>query len=235
MLLIVSAALPGAHTVPCPPGEPVKAFFVGSIDLGNGPEDCKATMEACYFGGAIASGPEADGHYMINWEDGDPNNRRVHSSMVKQLSSGQACNGPAAAKGPAKAPPQSQTPPAGADDDDENWVPPEIPCTLLPRLHWEGSDPKWNKEAVEALRGEFKPDELIDGFDWHVILRFNDVNRCEAAYQKISGVLAQCGDDQEKCFAHKYVKAIEYVGDDPETRRKTGRHVFTPEAGRQEL
>lgn len=189
-------------------------------------------MEACHFTGTVASGPEADSHYMINWDDGDPNNRKVLSTYVWQASSGQVCDGPKATKGPAKTPPQ-QKPPA-AEDDDENWVPPEIPCTLLPRLHWEGSDPKWNKEAVESLRSEFKPDELIDGFDWHVILRFNDVNRCEGAYKKVSGVLATC-DDQEKCFAHKYIKAIEYVGDDPDTRRKTGRHVFKPEEHRQEL
>jgi hypothetical protein len=108
----------------------------------------------------------------------------------------------------------------------------------LPRLHWEGSDPAWNKEAVDSLKAQFKPDEVIDGFDWHVILRFNDVNKCEKAYNAIDKVLKQCTEqDQEKCHTHKHVKAIEYVGDDPATRRKTGRHIHVPNPNdkRQEL
>merc|ERR1712048_400767 len=113
-------------------------------------------------------------------------------------------------------------------------VPPEIPCTILPRLHWEGSDPDWNRQATQALKDEYKPDELIDGFDWHVILRFNDADKCEAAYNSLDKALKQCTEmDPEKCRTHKYVKAIEYVGDDPETRRKTGRGYHNPKQNNQ--
>merc|ERR1719316_758622 len=49
-------------------------------------------MEACFFHGLIASGPEPDKHYVVDWVDGDTSNRRVHSSMVKQLSTGQICD-----------------------------------------------------------------------------------------------------------------------------------------------
>lgn len=214
MPCFILAALPAVNAVSCPIGTPVRAFYAGSVNLGNGDEPCTPGMEACMFVGAVASGPDADGHYMINWEDGDPNNRRVHASRVTQQSSGETCSLPAA-----NAPMD--------EDEDEKWVPPEIPCTLLPRLHWEGSDPKWNKEAIDSLKAEFRPDEVIDGFDWHVIMRFHDVNRCEKAFNTINNVLAKC-EDKEKCYNHPYVKAIEYVGDDPETRRKTGRPVFNP-------
>eukprot|EP00928_Gymnodinium_smaydae_P050421 TRINITY_DN33989_c0_g1_i1.p1 TRINITY_DN33989_c0_g1~~TRINITY_DN33989_c0_g1_i1.p1 ORF type:complete len:323 (+),score=68.46 TRINITY_DN33989_c0_g1_i1:50-970(+) len=114
----------------------------------------------------------------------------------------------------------------GAGGEESDWVPPEIPCTILPRLHWEGSDPDWNKKAVEHLRTQFAPDELIDGFDWHVILRFNDADRCERVYAELEGILNKCTESNvDLCRTHDYVKAIEYVGDTPETRRKTGRRV----------
>lgn len=219
------ALLPRAlYSVPCPPNEPVIAFFAGQVDLGAaGVEPCKPDMEQCHFPGRISTGPDAEGNYMIDWDDGDLSNRKVHHMKVKQSSSGEACAGP------------SPAPPA---EDDDNWVPPEIPCTILPRLHWEGSDPEWNKEAVAALKNEYKPDEVIDGFDWHVILRFNDADRCEATYKSLDTTLSKCKEtDPEKCRTHKYVKAIEYVGDDPETRRKTGRRIHhnTNEHDRTEL
>merc|ERR1711974_3056 len=117
------------------------------------------------------------------------------------------------------------------EEEDDNWVPPEIACTLLPRLHWEGSDPEWNKEAIEFLNKTYAPDETIDGFDWHVIMRFNDVDRCENAFNDLSKVLKQCKEaDPEQCRTHKYVKGIEYVGDEPSVRRKTGRQYHMPEA-----
>uniref|UniRef100_A0A7R9ZZV4 Uncharacterized protein n=1 Tax=Pyrodinium bahamense TaxID=73915 RepID=A0A7R9ZZV4_9DINO len=199
-----------AEGAPCVPGEPVAAFFAGQVDLGGGSgiTTCTPEMEQCYFPGRIHSGPDAEGIFDINWDDGDTTNRRVHHSHTRRGDTAQPCDGPV--------PPPSE--------EDEDWVPPEIPCTILPRLHWEGSDPEWNKEAIESLRNEYQPDEVIDGFDWHVILRFNDVNRCEAAYSSLDSALQKCTEpDPEKCRTHKYVKAVEYVGDDPDTRRRTGR------------
>jgi len=205
----------------CPPGQQVTAFFAGSVDLGAGVEACSPEMEACYFPGRVATGPDAASMYHIDWDDGDTTNRQVHSGQVKQSPSGETCDGPAVAA-------------AAEEEGDENWVPPEIPCTILPRLHWEGSDPEWNKEAILSLKKELEPDEVIDGFDWHVILRFNDVDKCEAAFNALNVVLSQCSEsDPEKCHTHKYVKAIEYVGDDPNTRRKTGRHRYDPNAQKQ--
>merc|ERR1711972_816667 len=124
---------------------------------------------------------------------------------VKQSATGEACDGPDAV----------------AAEEDEDFVPPEIACTILPRLHWEGSDPEWNREAIEYLKRTHQPDETIDGFDWHVILRFNDADRCEKVYKSIEATLSECKEkDLEQCRPHKYIRAIEYVGDDPETRRK---------------
>jgi len=228
----------------CPPGEPVHAFFAGEIDLGKGPEPCKPEMEDCHYSAKISSGPDASGTITVDWDDADPNVRQVAFSQVKSVSTGETCDGPKpkAGKVPPKAakkqeaPQQQKAPPQappGAHDD--NWVPPEIPCTILPRLHWEGSDPAWNKEAIASLRSEFNPDEVIDGFDWHVILRFNDADKCEAAFNALAKVLGQCKDtDQEKCHTHKYVKAVEYVGDEPEARRSSGRHHHDPKAHRKE-
>jgi len=213
LVLQVTALLltPGGGIL-CTPGEPVSAFFAGQVDLGNGEiTTCKPEMEYCFFPGKIYSGPDAEGTYVINWDDGDTAVQRVNHELVKQIGSGAVCDG--------------AEPPPGEEEQEEGWVPPEIPCTVLPRLHWEGSDPPWNKEAIEALKTSFEPDEVIDGFDWHVILRFNNVDRCEAAFKSLKRVLDECKEpDPEKCRTHPYVKAVEYVGDDPDTRRRTGRH-----------
>mmetsp|Transcript_69040 Transcript_69040/g.108978 ORF Transcript_69040/g.108978 Transcript_69040/m.108978 type:complete len:182 (+) Transcript_69040:3-548(+) len=180
---------------------------------------------------------------IIEWDDGDDTNNKVSYDKVRRTATGKTCDGPPKAGG--KVPRQSSPPkedkkaPAASPESDK-WVPPEIPCTILPRLHWEGSDPKWNKRAIEYLRKEYEPDEVIDGFDWHVILRFNDVNRCEETYNLLDSKLKECKEsDIEKCHTHEFVKAIEYVGDDPEQRRRTGRHIHDPskhpQAVRQEL
>jgi len=228
----------------CPPGEAVTAFFAGEIDLGKGAEPCKPSMDDCYYGGKVNQGPDASGTMTIDWDDADENNRKVVHSQVRHAKTGEACDPPPppkkAGKVPkaAQAPPKAATPPPKADAAaDDNWVPPEIPCTILPRLHWEGSDPAWNKQAIENLKKDFNPDEVIDGFDWHVILRFNDVNRCESTFNSLAAVLKQCKEaDQEKCHTHQYVKAIEYVGDEPEVRRQSGRHIHDPKAHqKQEL
>jgi len=230
----------------CPPGQAVTAFFAGEIDLGQGPVPCQPDMNDCYYGGKISSGPDSSGTITIDWEDGDPNVRSVPYTQVRHGTTGETCDGPPPPKKVGKVPPKAKaaqqeppkaTPPPKApfNPDSDNWVPPEIACTILPRLHWEGSDPAWNKEAIESLKKEFKPDEVIDGFDWHVILRFNDVNKCEASFDAIAKVLQQCKEtDQEKCHTHKYIKALEYVGDAPDVRRQSGRHVHDPKANKKD-
>eukprot|EP00747_Dinoflagellata_sp_TGD_P185782 gnl/TRDRNA2_/TRDRNA2_42505_c0_seq1.p1 gnl/TRDRNA2_/TRDRNA2_42505_c0~~gnl/TRDRNA2_/TRDRNA2_42505_c0_seq1.p1 ORF type:complete len:236 (-),score=31.98 gnl/TRDRNA2_/TRDRNA2_42505_c0_seq1:179-886(-) len=222
LLCVIGVLFPSAFAAVCPAGVAVTAFFAGEVDLGSGNVPCTPSMEQCYFPGKVHSGPDSDGIYMINWDDEDPNNRMVHATNVKRTS-GQACDGPAPAA-------------AAVAEDEDNWVPPEIPCTVMPRLHWEASDPKFNKEAVESLKRGYKPDEVLDGFDWHVVLRFNDVDRCENTYNSLQRELAKCKEqDREKCRTHPYVKEIEYVGDDPATRRKTGRAVHSSKKTRQEL
>mmetsp|Transcript_60677 Transcript_60677/g.112570 ORF Transcript_60677/g.112570 Transcript_60677/m.112570 type:complete len:145 (-) Transcript_60677:7-441(-) len=103
--------------------------------------------------------------------------------------------------------------------EDDAWTPPSLPCTTLIRLHWEGGELQWNKQAIGALKAECMPDEVIDGFDWHVIFRYKNVDHCERAYKTISNVLSKCAD-KEHCYTHPYVKDIEYIGDTPEQRRK---------------
>merc|ERR1719359_1222215 len=123
-------------------------------------------------------------------------------TQVRRTLDGQTCDGP----------PKPESPKAATNVQEDAWIPPEIPCTILPRLHWEGSDPVWNKEAIQSLKDAYKPDEVIDGFDWHVILRFHDVNRCENVFMSLERDLKKCKEaDPEKCRTHKYVKAIEYV------------------------
>lgn len=228
----------------CPPGQVVTAFFAGEIDLGNGAEACKPHMNDCYYGGKVNAGPEQNGMMTIDWDDEDPGNRQVVHTQVRHGDTGEACDPAPAPKKVGKVPKKAQEAPKAApahappaNPSDDNWVPPEIPCTILPRLHWEGSDPTWNKEAIASLKADFNPDEVIDGFDWHVILRFNDANKCEKAFDSLAKVLNECKEqDQEKCHTHKYVKAVEYVGDEPDVRRKSGRGVHDPKAhGKQEL
>eukprot|EP00929_Paragymnodinium_shiwhaense_P119675 TRINITY_DN91560_c0_g1_i1.p1 TRINITY_DN91560_c0_g1~~TRINITY_DN91560_c0_g1_i1.p1 ORF type:complete len:312 (-),score=70.15 TRINITY_DN91560_c0_g1_i1:129-1064(-) len=199
-------------------------------------EDCTPEMYECYRDAVVSSGPDSSGRYTVDWEDGDDRDRLVPAAQVKRASDEETCDTTAEAtkktSGASTAQTKKDSKPKAAPkeapvpnfDDDEEWTPPEIPCTIMPRLHWEGSDPAWNKDAVEALRKKYDPDELIDGFDWHVILRFNDADRCEKTYKSLEAVLNKCKEpDPENCRTHKYVKAIEYVGDDPDTRRKTGR------------
>eukprot|EP00930_Biecheleria_cincta_P053239 TRINITY_DN38640_c0_g1_i1.p1 TRINITY_DN38640_c0_g1~~TRINITY_DN38640_c0_g1_i1.p1 ORF type:complete len:256 (-),score=35.21 TRINITY_DN38640_c0_g1_i1:33-770(-) len=220
---VLLSALPmWSRSVPCAPQEPVTAFFGGQVELAGEVQDCTPAIPECFFSGKVNRGPDESGRYLIDWDDGDDRNRLVDHSKVRLLSSGEACDGLEVHEG------------AG------DWIPPEIPCTILPRLHWEASEPEWNQKAVKSLKQEFQPDEVIDGFDWHVILRFHDVNRCEEVYNALDSQLKKCKEpDPEACRSHEYVKAIEYVGDDPSTRRKTGRHRFVPNqesgAGRSEL
>lgn len=212
VLAIVVWSRRASGVAECSVGERVTAFYAGQVDRGSGVEVCAPTMAECYFSGGVAAEADRDGLLTIDWDDGDVGHRHVHHTHVRQSSSGDWCSGLAVPE----------------LDEDDHWVPPEIPCTILSRLHWEGSREDWNKEAVSALKSELQPDEVIDGFDWHVILRFHDADSCERAFTAINDVLRQCTEpDPESCRTHKYVKAIEYVGDEPETRRRTGRGIHT--------
>merc|ERR1719162_1812990 len=115
-------------------------------------------MGECWFPAGVESGPNAEGVYTLIWEDGDPDHRQVHASRARRTSTSEECGEPA---------------PYELPEGDGGWTPPEIACTILGRMHWEGSDAAWNKDAVDKLKEEFLPDEVIDGFDWHVIFRFN--------------------------------------------------------------
>mmetsp|Transcript_57612 Transcript_57612/g.106493 ORF Transcript_57612/g.106493 Transcript_57612/m.106493 type:complete len:242 (-) Transcript_57612:62-787(-) len=215
LLLLPQSAI--GRGPPCEPGEAVLAFFAGQVEVSGELKLCEPSMEFCYFGARIASGPDVrTGNYWVKWDDGDTNNRQVHYSQVKQASSGLACASYDDVL-------QDSDESVDAAIAEESF---EIPCTILPRLHWEGQDPEWNKEAIEAITKDLHPDEVIDGFDWHVILRFFDADRCEQVYEALHAVLSKCMDpDWENCRTHKYIKWIEYVGDDPETRRKSGRAI----------
>jgi hypothetical protein len=249
---------PARVPAPTPPskGEAASAYGVGSAYYyyssgGSGLVDCSPENDACYFDARVAKAVDDEGFYLVDWDDGDARSRRM--TEVRRASTGTPCGGKAASASQAASvttatvttrptttttttqAPRKEAPKQGEDD---GWTPPEIPCTILPRLHWEGSDGTWNKNAIEALRNAYKPDEVIDGFDWHVILRFNDADRCEQAYDDLKATLDKCAEsDSEKCRTHDYVKAIEYVGDDPETRRKTGRKIHKDGSprGRTEL
>eukprot|EP00403_Amphidinium_massartii_P040512 CAMPEP_0178452024 /NCGR_PEP_ID=MMETSP0689_2-20121128/44010_1 /TAXON_ID=160604 /ORGANISM="Amphidinium massartii, Strain CS-259" /LENGTH=244 /DNA_ID=CAMNT_0020077675 /DNA_START=13 /DNA_END=747 /DNA_ORIENTATION=- len=217
-LLVATAAPTSTNaTTICQQGEAVSAFFAGQVEVDGVAQQCTPSMNACYFAARIASGPDVrTGNYWVNWDDGDTNNRQVHFTQVwRGGTPGYACGG--------------VEDDAGAVDASIADNAMEIPCTILPRLHWEGQDPEWNKEAIESITKEYQPDEVIDGFDWHVILRFNDANRCEQVYTSIETVLKKCMDPEpENCRTHKFIKSLEYVGDDPATRRKTGRTVYKP-------
>lgn len=91
-LLVLTASISHAEAVLCPPGESVSAFFPGNIKVDADVKPCVASMQECFFTGSIASGPDTDSHYIVNWADGDTNHRRLHSSLVKQQSTGQLCD-----------------------------------------------------------------------------------------------------------------------------------------------
>lgn len=188
----------------CSEGEAVQAFFAGELDRGLGSEPCTPASPECYFPASIASAPDTEGVYMVDWDDGGTHNRKVHASHVFRDSTGEACG---------------ELEASHRSDFDDDWVAPKIPCTILARLHWEASDPEWNRLAVSSLRADFAPDEVIDGFDWHAILRFDSVDRCEAAFVTMDNLLKSC-KNPERCYTHPYVNAIEYVGPSPEMRRK---------------
>eukprot|EP00403_Amphidinium_massartii_P009902 CAMPEP_0178429318 /NCGR_PEP_ID=MMETSP0689_2-20121128/30738_1 /TAXON_ID=160604 /ORGANISM="Amphidinium massartii, Strain CS-259" /LENGTH=237 /DNA_ID=CAMNT_0020051131 /DNA_START=1 /DNA_END=710 /DNA_ORIENTATION=- len=207
LLRILSGLSPAAAggTKPiCAIGEEVSAFYNGRINLGRGDEPCQSTMERCWLDATVSAGPNGIGIYTVDWADGRSEYKNVHSFFVRRKTTEEPCG---------------ESPEDAVEDDpeDDGWIAPDLACTTLIRLHWEGSEPQWNKQAINALKAECLPDEVIDGFDWHVIFRFHDVNQCERVYKTISNVLEKCLD-REHCYTHPYVKDIEYVGDTPAAR-----------------
>eukprot|EP00927_Polykrikos_kofoidii_P063303 TRINITY_DN58111_c0_g1_i1.p1 TRINITY_DN58111_c0_g1~~TRINITY_DN58111_c0_g1_i1.p1 ORF type:complete len:301 (-),score=24.32 TRINITY_DN58111_c0_g1_i1:129-1031(-) len=203
---VVVAATSRGHRVgisppECASGELVDAYFGGEVDLGSGAEPCNPTVSECWYPAEIEVGPDDDGIYEVAWSDRSEEFRAVHGSLTRRSLDGTAC-GFASEKAPYPQPLQ------------------EVPCTIVPQFHWEGSTPSWNREAISALRAELVPDEFVEGFDWHVIFRFHDLDHCERAYETLAFVLQGC-ECPERCYRHPYVKSVEYVGGDPASRRKS--------------
>jgi len=203
LLMVVRCKMSG-----CIMGEMVWAVFQGIADLGRGGyEQCHAAHDGCWFPARVAS---FDGDfYIVQWDDGDQSHRRVPAGLVRRRFTEELCSVPVV---------------YDYNDPEDPWQPSEIPCTILLRLHWNASKVKWRKRAISKLRKEHLPDEVIGGFEWHVIFRFHVVNQCERVFKTIHKVLKTCADPEE-CYAHEYVKGIEYVGDDPNTRKVSGRHL----------
>ncbi|CAE8609585.1 unnamed protein product [Polarella glacialis] len=215
LLWVLTLAFPLASTgLLCLPGESVSAFFAGEVQIqvaGLGQDqECQPEVEECFFGGQVYSGPDAEGHYTINWDDGDSQHRRVHHSHVRHAALDEACDGP-----------------TGPIQDHDTYVPSRIPCTILVKLQGGDSDRDWMQEAVAMFKTDYQPDEVVDGFEWYIILRFYDANRCEASFRSLAAAIRKCEDmDLEACVTSKYLRTIEYIGDDPATRRETGRTEF---------
>jgi len=189
----------------CAIGEHVEAYFAGEVELGAGIEPCNPTMAECWFPAEISEGPDSNGVYLVDWDDAHEHFRLVHATQTKRTLDGEACGQSSALQKHA--------------DDDALLSTPDIPCTIVLRLHWEASEPTWNRQAVANLKEEFLPDEIIDDFEWHVIFRYLDVDHCEQTHNTLWNLLKDCAD-KERCYAHPYVKGIHYIGDSPETRRK---------------
>eukprot|EP00931_Biecheleriopsis_adriatica_P016953 TRINITY_DN12330_c0_g1_i2.p1 TRINITY_DN12330_c0_g1~~TRINITY_DN12330_c0_g1_i2.p1 ORF type:complete len:194 (-),score=38.59 TRINITY_DN12330_c0_g1_i2:58-639(-) len=98
-----------------------------------------------------------------------------------------------------------------------------LPCTLLLHLHWEASDEAWRTTASQRLEEELMPDEVIGDFDWHLIFRYRDVGVCEQAHATLQSLLRTC-PDEDRCYVHPYVKAVELIGHEPREGHKLGDH-----------
>eukprot|EP00913_Durusdinium_trenchii_P026781 g25122.t1 len=186
---------------PCPERHAVIAFFAGEVEKAETKVPCSPALAECYFAGTVHSGPDGGGHYFIDWEDGNENFRRVHHSQVWLLENGQVCD-------------EQQ------DQQQDEWVPisPTVrrKCTLLLRLHWEAWDPTWSAEGIQAVARDLQAEEVIDGFDWHVIMRFKTRMMCRSAFQRMEKLLNTCNEtDLELCRVHPYVKAVELLREMP--------------------
>jgi len=192
----------------CAIGEEVLAYFAGEIEIGGGREACLPTRPGCWFPATVDEGPDPYGVYLVSWADGEDSHRAVHASGLKRTLSGELCgSGEEAVRASKK----------------KEWKPPQLDCTLLLQLHWEASEAEWREAAMNTLRVELAPDEVVAGFDWHVIFRYQDPDRCELAYETVASVLRRCTKkegDAERCYAHPLVRAVEYVGEEPALRRR---------------
>jgi len=181
-----------------------------SLDLGVGIEPCLPTKPECWFPATITDGPDRYGIYSLSWHDGVEGFNAVHVSSLRRSLTEEACGE------------------QRLDEAQSQWVAPEIPCTLLMQLHWEASEDTWREHAVTTLRDELQPDTVIADFDWHVIFRFDSVDRCGQAYDAIKTLLDMC-EDAERCYTHPYIRTVQHVGREPQMR------LNVDETGRAEL
>ncbi|CAE7710959.1 unnamed protein product [Symbiodinium microadriaticum] len=159
-IVICVTSAPPDPAEPCPGGEQVWAYFAGEVDFGDGvAEPCNPSIKECWFDAEVQYGPDEHGVYHVVWADGTPSFREVHGSQLLRLDSDKACGTAAALQA----------------SQDRGPIAP----TLLLRLHWEASDDAWHADAVAKLREDFGPEEVIDDFDWHVIMRFKHTAACE--------------------------------------------------------
>eukprot|EP00439_Symbiodinium_sp_Y106_P042891 s283_g5.t1 len=183
---------PADPAEPCQDGEQVWAYFAGEVDFGDGvAEPCNPSMKECWFDAEVQHGPDDHGVYHVVWADATPSFQEVHGSQLLRLDSNKACGVARAA--------------ASETSQDRGPVAP----TLLLRLHWEASDVAWRADAVAKLREDFGPEEVIDDFDWHVIMRFKHAAACEEVRDLLQNLVNLC-DDPESCFRHPYVQAVDY-------------------------
>ena len=145
----------------CGPGDAVRAYFAGDLDLGEGPEQCDPSMPDCWFPGVISQGPLATGSYLVAWPDGTAS--AVHARQVFQ---------------------------GGACDEGTALTPAAGPSVLL-RLHWEASEELWRQRATRAIGEELGPESMVSDFEWHLILRYSDERSCKQAVDSLKQSLLQ--------------------------------------------
>ncbi|CAE8591642.1 unnamed protein product [Polarella glacialis] len=157
-------------------------------------------MPHCWFSAEVDEGPDEAGVYRVSWVfDGGEETalfRQVYAKHVRRQLTGEACG---------KRSFEATTSTSEEFVDSPN-------CTLLLQLHWEGSNESWNSLATKKLQEELMPDEVIGGFDWHVIFRFSAgrIDACEKAHDTVQSVLLKY-EDQEQCYTHPYVKAVSLI------------------------
>ncbi|CAE7443295.1 unnamed protein product [Symbiodinium natans] len=212
----VAVCLARAHEAPpCISGEQVQAYFAGEVDFGDGVgEPCNPSLKECWFDAEVQSGPDEHGTYHVTWADATPSFREaqllllircssdcweVHGSQLHRAASDEACGIAAGAA-------LQSTEDTGAGRMRRPTAPSP---TLMLRLHWEASDVAWRDEAIAKLRAEFRPQQVIGDFDWHVVMRFGDPESCDEAHDILRSLLSLCVDS-EGCFRHPFVQAVEY-------------------------
>ena len=141
----------------CGPGDAVRAYFAGDLDLGEGPEQCDPSMPDCWMDGVIQQGPDA-GSYLVAWPQGTAGT--VHAQQV--FLQGSAC-----------------------DEEAEREEIAGAAASLLLRLHWEASEEVWRQQAAAAIREELVPESMVKDFEWHLILRYSDQMSCRQAVESL--------------------------------------------------